>query len=217
MKIYFRAYSLLIGIGLFFLIVNICCFCSSALVVFNYILLAASLLVYILVVGFFRIPKRPISKDSNLLVSPADGTIVAIEKEYENEFLKADCLKVSIFMSVFDVHQNRIPTSGQVIYSKYHKGKYLVAWSPKSSLNNERNTIAIERADGVRLLIRQIAGFVARRIICDVKQGDTVEQGDELGFIMFGSRVDIYLPLSFKPTIALNDKVKGNISIIGYF
>lgn len=217
MKIYFRAYSLLIGIGLFFLIVNICCFCSSALVVFNYILLAASLLVYILVVGFFRIPKRPISKDSNLLVSPADGTIVAIEKEYENEFLKADCLKVSIFMSVFDVHQNRIPTSGQVIYSKYHKGKYLVAWSPKSSLNNERNTIAIERADGVRVLIRQIAGFVARRIICEVKQGDTVEQGDELGFIMFGSRVDIYLPLSFKPTIALNDKVKGNISIIGYF
>lgn len=217
MKIYFRAYSLLIDIGLFFLIVNICCFCSSALVVFNYILLAASLLVYILVVGFFRIPKRPISKDSNLLVSPADGTIVAIEKEYENEFLKADCLKVSIFMSVFDVHQNRIPTSGQVIYSKYHKGKYLVAWSPKSSLNNERNTIAIERADGVRVLIRQIAGFVARRIICEVKQGDTVEQGDVLGFIMFGSRVDIYLPLSFKPTIALNDKVKGNISIIGYF
>ncbi|MGD9978918.1 MAG: phosphatidylserine decarboxylase family protein [Bacteroidales bacterium] len=217
MKIYFRAYPLLIGIGLLFLIVNICCFCSSTLVVFNYILLAASLLVYILVVRFFRIPKRPISKDSNLLVSPADGTIVAIEKEYEDEFLKADCLKVSIFMSVFDVHQNRIPTSGQVIYSKYHKGKYLVAWSPKSSLNNERDSIAIERADGVRVLIRQIAGFVAHRIICGVKQGDAVEQGDELGFIMFGSRVDIYLPLSFKPTIALNDKVKGNISIIGQF
>ncbi len=120
-------------------------------------------------------------------------------------------------MSIFDVHQNRIPTTGQVVYSKYHKGKYLVAWNPKSSLNNERNTVVIQRTDGVQVLIRQIAGFVARRIICNVKQGDAVEQGDELGFIMFGSRVDIYLPLSFKPAVAMNEKVKGNISIIGHF
>ncbi len=180
-------------------------------------MLAVSLLAYFLVVRFFRIPKRLISKDDNLLISPADGTIVAVERVFENEFLKTDCLKVSIFMSIFDVHQNRIPTMGQVVYSKYHKGKYLVAWSPKSSLNNERNTVVIQRTDGVQVLIRQIAGFVARRIICNVKQGDAVEQGDELGFIMFGSRVDIYLPLSFKPAVAMNEKVKGNISIIGHF
>jgi len=183
----------------------------------KFTLLAVSLLVYFLVVRFFRIPKRLILKDDNLLISPADGTIVAVESVFENEFLKTDCLKVSIFMSIFDVHQNRIPTTGQVVYYKYHKGKYLVAWSPKSSLNNERNTVVIQRTDGVQVLIRQIAGFVARRIICNVKQGDVVEQGDELGFIMFGSRVDIYLPLTFKPAVAMNEKVKGNISIIGHF
>lgn len=217
MKIYFKAYPLIIGIGLLILIVNVWWFCSNALMVLNYILLAASLLVYFLVVRFFRIPKRLVSKDNNLLISPADGTVIAVENEFENEFLKADCLKVSIFMSIFDVHQNRIPTTGQVVYSRYHKGKYMVAWNPKSSLNNERNTIVIQRADGVQVLIRQIAGFVARRIICNVKQGDNVEQGDELGFIMFGSRVDLYLPLTFMPKVAVNEKVKGNISIIGHF
>jgi len=217
MKLYFKSYPIIIGIGLLILIVNVWCFCSNIFIGLKFTLLAVSLLAYFLVVRFFRIPKRLISKDDNLLISPADGTIVAVECVFENEFLKTDCHKVSIFMSIFDVHQNRIPTTGQVVYSKYHKGKYLVAWNPKSSLNNERNTVVIQRTDGVQVLIRQIAGFVARRIICNVKQGDAVEQGDELGFIMFGSRVDIYLPLSFKPAVAMNEKVKGNISIIGHF
>ncbi len=217
MKIYFKAYPLLIAIGLFLIAINIWCLNSNAAAGYRYALLAASFLVYFLVVRFFRIPLRVVSKNSDLLLSPADGTIIAIEKMVEEEFLKVECLKVSIFMSIFDVHQNRIPTSGKIIYTKYHKGKYLVAWNPKSSLNNERNTVVIERVDGTRLLVRQIAGFVARRIICNVKQSDTVEQGDELGFIMFGSRVDIFLPVSFRPTVAINDKVKGNLSVIGRF
>jgi len=120
-------------------------------------------------------------------------------------------------MSVLNVHQNRVPVSGRIIYSKHHPGKYLVAWHPKSSLKNERNTAVIETTKGSLVLIRQIAGIVARRIIYNLKAGDVVKQGDELGFIMFGSRVDVFLPLNMNVLIKLNDKVKGNITVLGQF
>ena len=120
-------------------------------------------------------------------------------------------------MSVFNVHQNRIPVSGKVVYSKHHPGKYLVAWHPKSSVKNERHTVVIETNKGELILIRQIAGIVARRIICNVKEGDEVKQGDELGFIMFGSRVDVFSPLNIKINIELKEKTKGNITVLGHF
>ena len=185
--------------------------------VYNIPFIVFSVAFLVLIITFFRLPVRQIKPDENLIYSPADGKVVSIEEVFEDEFLKKECKKVSIFMSVFNVHQNRIPVSGKVVYSKHHPGKYLVAWHPKSSLKNERHTVVIETNNGELILIRQIAGIVARRIICNVKEGDEVKQGDELGFIMFGSRVDVFFSSYRQVMVELNDKVKSNISKIGKF
>ena len=185
--------------------------------VYNIPFIVFSVAFLVLIITFFRLPVRQIKPDENLIYSPADGKLVSIEEVFEDEFLKKECKKVSIFMSVFNVHQNRIPVSGKVVYSKHHPGKYLVAWHPKSSLKNERHTVVIETNNGELILIRQIAGIVARRIICNVKEGDEVKQGDELGFIMFGSRVDVFFSSYRQVMVELNDKVKSNISKIGKF
>jgi phosphatidylserine decarboxylase len=157
-----------------------------------------------LILWFFRIPVRRIKQDESIIYAPADGKIVVVEKTIEQEYFKDERIQVSIFMSPLNVHQNVYPISGEVAYTKYHKGDYLVAWHPKSSTQNERSTIVIRHKNGTEILVRQIAGAVARRICTYSKVGDKAEQGAELGFIKFGSRVDIFLPLNSKIECTLN-------------
>jgi phosphatidylserine decarboxylase len=158
-----------------------------------------------------------IQQNDSILLAPADGKVVVIEEVEETEYFKDKRIQVSIFMSPFNVHINRNPVSGVVKYAKYHPGLYLVAWHPKSSTENERTTIVYESKKGVQLLMRQIAGALARRIVYYVKEGDAVEQGSEMGFIKFGSRVDLFLPLGTKIDVKLNDVVKGGKTSIASF
>ena len=182
-----------------------------------YIILALSLFLFLFLVQFFRSPNIRINQNEKLLFSPAEGKIVIIDNVFEDEYFKANKLQVSIFMSPFNVHVNRNPISGEVDYYKYHPGKYLLAWHPKSSKLNERNTIVIKSKKNIKILMRQIAGTVARRIKCYIKKGDKVNQCEEFGFIKFGSRVDLFLPLDFKLNIKLGDKNHAGITKIGKF
>lgn len=166
------------------------------------------------IVRFFRMPKRELVTNPNKVISAADGTIVVVENVYEPEILKTECIQISTFMSPNNVHVNRYPISGKVIYTKYHNGKYLIANHPKSSTLNERTSVCIEHESGKKILIRQIAGALARRIVCYAKEGETVSQGEELGFIKFGSRVDLFIPLDSEIHIEIEDKVRGGQSII---
>lgn len=176
----------------------------------------AILLLFILILRFFREPLRVAEGEHSNLIAPADGTIVIVKEVYEPEYLKQQCIQVSIFMSVFNVHVNWFPVKGVVEYFKYHPGKYLVAMHPKSSEKNERTTVVINR-EGTRVLIRQIAGLIARRIVCYAKEGTAVNQGDQVGFIKFGSRVDIFLPLDARVQVTKGQKVKGCETIIAKF
>jgi len=160
------------------------------------------------------VPKRIITSDENLVICPADGKVVVIEETTETEYLKDKRIQVSIFMSPLNVHINWYPISGVVKYFKYHKGKYLVAWHPKSSTDNERTTVVVENSKGVSVLFRQIAGAVARRIICYSKPGTEVSQSTEFGFIKFGSRVDVFLPLGSEIKVNINDKVVGSKTVL---
>ena len=174
----------------------------------------ASVVFFILVVQFFRNPDRTINENNNALVyAPADGKVVVIEEAEEGEYFKSKRLQVSIFMSPLNVHVNRNPIGGTVKYFKYHPGKYLVAWHPKSSTENERATVVLSNG-GAEILLRQIAGAVARRIKNYLQVGDEVAQGSEMGFIKFGSRVDLFLPLDSKMKVAIGDTVRGNKTII---
>jgi len=179
-------------------------------------LLFPSLALLIFVISFFRNPNRDINPTEyeNLIISPADGRVIKIENTVEDEYFKKEMLKISIFMSATNVHLNRVPLSGTVIYQKYHPGKNMLAFHPKSSDLNERNTVVIEDKKGNRYLFRQIAGTIARRIRCYVKQGDVVTMGQELGFIKFGSRVDILLPVGTELVVKKNQAVKANRSVI---
>ncbi len=173
-----------------------------------------STIVFLLVLQFFRNPQREILiADDNTIYAPADGKIVVIEETSENEYFQAKRLQVSIFMSPTNVHVNRNPISGTVNYFKYHPGKYLVAWHPKSSDENERTTVVIDTGDE-EILMRQIAGALAKRIVNYLEIGEQVEQGEEMGFIKFGSRVDLYLPLDAKINVKMGQKVKGNRTVI---
>ncbi|MCL2416631.1 MAG: phosphatidylserine decarboxylase family protein [Bacteroidales bacterium] len=167
-----------------------------------------------LVLYFFRMPKRKFTENDNQLISPCDGKIVIIEEVEEPEYFQGKRLQVSVFMSPLNVHVNRYPTNGKVKFYKYHPGKYLVAWNPKSSTLNERTTIVLEHANGKEVLVRQIAGLLARRIVCYSKEGETVKQNQELGFIKFGSRVDLFLPLDAKVLVKHDQVVKGGITAL---
>ncbi len=180
----------------------------------NNIILGVMIIFYLLILQFFRSPKFVINKDEKHILAPADGKVVVIEDTEETEYFNEKRKQISIFMSPVNVHVNRSPISGTVKFCKYHAGKYLVAWHPKSSTENERTTIVVEGKNGVEVLFRQIAGAVARRIKWYVKEGDMVEQGGEFGFIKFGSRVDIYLPLDAKVNVAIGDKTKGGRTVI---
>ena len=173
-----------------------------------------SLILLVFILWFFRNPKRNILKNPEIILSPADGKVVLIKEVDELEFFNDKKLKVSIFLSPLDIHVNRYPASGKILYSKYHKGKYLVAWHPKSSDKNERSTVVIENKKFGKIMYRQIAGAIARRIVNYAKVNSYVEQGDDSGFIKFGSRVDIFLSKDCKLKVNVGDKVKGGITVI---
>ena len=183
----------------------------------SYSILGLSLFLFLFIVQFFRSPTININQNDEVLYSPAEGKVVIIDKVFEDEYFKANKMQISIFMSPLNVHVNRNPISGEVDYYKYHPGKYLLAWHPKSSKLNERNTIVISSKKNIKILMRQIAGTVARRIKCYIKTGDKVSQWEEFGFIKFGSRVDLFLPLDFKLNIKLGDKTYAGITKIGKF
>lgn len=182
----------------------------------HYAIWIALALLFLWIVKFFRFPRRIISPDESLVLSPADGKIVAIEEVFEPEYFKEKRIQVSVFMSPNNVHVNWSPISGTVKFMKYHPGKYLVAWHPKSSTDNERTSIVIQNHSGVEILLRQIAGALARRIVCYAREGNGIRQGDEFGFIKFGSRVDIFLPLDAEINVKIGQKVSGKQSVIAY-
>ena len=173
-----------------------------------------SLLLFIIVLQFFRNPKRTFTSGDNFVICPADGKVVVIEETEEGEYFKDKRLQVSIFMSPVNVHINRNPISGVVKFFKYHPGKYLAAWNPKSSTENERTTTVVAHANGTPILFRQIAGALARRIVWYIKEGDEVVQAEQFGFIKFGSRVDIFLPVGTKVNLQLDQVVKGGITVL---
>lgn len=178
------------------------------------ILVGVLLLFFILILQFFRNPKRNIISNNDNVISPVDGKVVVIEEVFEKEFFNEKRLQISVFMSPINVHITRYPVGGNVILSKYHPGKYLVAWHPKSSEENERTTVVVKSETFGNVLHRQIAGALAKRIVNYAKEGEMVAQGSESGFIKFGSRVDVFLPLDVKVNVKLNQKVKGGISIL---
>lgn len=181
------------------------------------IIQVVSLVFFIIILQFFRDPKVVTPINEEHIIAPADGKVVVIEEVEEPEYFKGKRLQVSIFMSPFNVHVNRNPVSGLVTYDKYHPGKYLVAWHPKSSTENERTTFVIQARNGQEVLFRQIAGALAKRIKWYIKKGQPVKQGGEMGFIKFGSRIDLYLPLNTTVDVAIGDKVKGGLTKIATF
>jgi phosphatidylserine decarboxylase len=181
------------------------------------LMVVVSLILLGLVVQFFRIPNRPLTFHDRQVVAPADGTVVVIEETEEAEYFKDRRRQISIFMSPLNVHVNRNPVSGVVKYFRYYPGKYLVAWHPKSSTENERTTVVLEMKSGVQVLFRQIAGAVARRIVWYVKENQPVEQGSEMGFIKFGSRVDVFIPLDAEVKVKIGDKMKGGVTVLAEF
>ncbi len=210
-----EGFSLII---LFFILVSadvvILEFLFDELSSFKSILQIFSLLIFVFILWFFRNPKRNIIKNPELILSPADGKVISIKEVNELEYFKDKKLQISIFLSPLDIHVNRYPVSGEVLYSKYHKGNYLVAWHPKSSEKNERTTIVIKNKKFGEVMYRQIAGALARRIVNYAKVNSNVEQGDDSGFIKFGSRVDLFLSKDSNLKIKVGDKVKGGLTII---
>lgn len=182
--------------------------------IWSLIILIPLLILYGLVFWFFRVPNRDIVDHKENVIAPVDGKVVMIKEIFEDEFLKRKAIQVSIFMSPLNVHICRYPVSGKVIYKKYHPGKYLVAWHEKSSTENERTTVAVESLTNHKVVFRQIAGYVARRIVFYCNEGDTSKAGHEFGFIKFGSRMDVFLPLDTEITCKIGDKTKGGIDVI---
>ncbi|HEY3403064.1 MAG TPA: phosphatidylserine decarboxylase family protein [Ohtaekwangia sp.] len=176
--------------------------------------IAVSVIFYLIILQFFRSPIFTISKNDRHILAPADGKVVVIEETEEPEYLKGKRKQISIFMSPVNVHVNRMPIGGSISFYKYHPGKYLVAWHPKSSTENERTTVVVKTKEGVEILFRQIAGALARRIKCYVKENQKLEQGDEFGFIKFGSRVDIFLPLNATVKVNIGQITKGGRTVI---
>ncbi|MCU0325550.1 MAG: phosphatidylserine decarboxylase family protein [Spirosomaceae bacterium] len=179
-----------------------------------YLFIGTGLFIFLVILQFFRVPVRQTTINPNHIIAPADGKVVAIEEVVETEYFKGPRRQVSIFMSPINVHINFNPLSGIVSYFKYHPGKYLYAWDPKSSTDNERTTVVVKHDNGTEVLFRQIAGALARRICWYVNEGDKVTQGKEFGFIKFGSRVDVFLPLDAKVLVKIGDKPVGGETVI---
>jgi phosphatidylserine decarboxylase len=215
MKIHKEGYvSLIIAIIIFALIsLAAYFFISEYSILIAWLVLVISFALLIFLFSFFRIPNRLHTTGEDSIIAPCDGTVVVIEEVEPDEYFKDRRLQLSIFMSPLNVHVNRNPVSGAVTYSQYHKGKYLVAWHPKSSTENERHSV-VYKTSGKELLVKQIAGALAKRIVNYLEPGDEVMQGSEMGFIKFGSRVDLLLPLDAKVEVKINDKVKGGVTVL---
>lgn len=166
-------------------------------------------LLFALVVRFFRVPKRMSVMDKDLVVAPCDGKVVQVREVVEDEYLHTNCVQISVFMSVFNVHVNYYPVGGKILYSKHHQGAYIVASYPKASVLNERTSIAVETTDGVKVLFRQIAGYIARRIVCYAEAGEQAQQTSQVGFIKFGSRMDVFIPVGSQINVKVGDKVRA--------
>ncbi|MGF2411867.1 phosphatidylserine decarboxylase family protein [Ferruginibacter sp.] len=188
-------------------------FFSASLPALCWVIFFATLFLLLFLISFFRLPARQLTTGDNLVVSPADGKVVVIEEIIDVEYFNAKRLQVSVFMSPANVHVNRNPISGDVVYNQYHKGKYLVAWNPKSSTENERHSVVIKK-DNTEILVKQIAGALAKRIVNYLQVGQKVKQTDEMGFIKFGSRVDLLLPVGTKINVELNQVVQGGVTVI---
>ena len=215
MKIHKEGYQSIGIAALLFGIINLFSFnfLSSNYPWLAILIFAITILLFLFIISFFRIPNRLLTDDEKQIICPADGKVVVIEETVDEEFFKDKRIQVSIFMSPANVHVNRNPISGAVMYSKYHKGKYLVAWHPKSSTENERHSVVLQNENG-ELLVKQIAGALAKRIVNYLSPGHMVSQGSEMGFIKFGSRVDVLLPLNAKVQVQLNQTVKGGITVL---
>ncbi|MGB3006928.1 MAG: phosphatidylserine decarboxylase family protein [Chitinophagaceae bacterium] len=188
-------------------------FLSSSMPIISLLIFLLTLGLLLFLISFFRIPKRQLTIQENAIIAPADGKVVVIEEVQADEYFSDRRIQVSIFMSPLNVHVNRNPVSGEVIYSQYHKGKYLVAWHPKSSTENERHSVVYQK-NGKEILVKQIAGAVAKRICNYLKPGMQVKQTDEMGFIKLGSRVDLLLPLDAKINVKIGDKPIGGVTVI---
>ncbi len=218
MTIHREGYRIIGVSALILAVVNIFCFYffAESLTWIAYILLLISFVLFFFIVYFFRIPKRAYTYSETKIVAPADGKVVVIEQVNDTEYFHDERIQVSIFMSPVNVHINRVPVDGTVIYNHYHKGKYLVAWHPKSSVLNERHSIVLENANGT-VLVKQIAGALAKRICNYAVPGKIFKQGEEFGFIKFGSRVDLLLPLNANIEVQLGETVKSGVSVIASF
>lgn len=214
MKIHKEGYTTIVLTILILSIINFLIYKYFPLLILQIIIVLASTILFYLILHFFRNPVRNVEINNNHIIAPSDGKLVVVEDVFENEFLKEDCTQLSIFMSPLNVHKQWYPVNGKIIYSKNHKGKYLVAWHPKSSLENERSTIVIETEQSHKILFRQIAGAVARRICNYSKEGVIVNQKMEAGFIKFGSRIDVFIPKKAKIKVSLNDIIIGGKTIL---
>lgn len=210
--------SIIIAVILFLLINSIACkFLLPNHTFIFYLLLAITFTLLVLVVSFFRVPARNYTINENAVIAPCDGKVVVIEEVQPDEYFSDRRLQISIFMSPLNVHVNRNPVSGEVVYSQYHKGKYLVAWHPKSSTENERHTNVYRTKNGKEVLTKQIAGALAKRIVNYLPVGANVQQADEMGFIKFGSRVDVLLPLDAKVQVKIGDITKGGVTVLAHW
>jgi phosphatidylserine decarboxylase len=201
-----------------FIMVNLITFnfLSSGMPVLTWLLFAVTLFLLLFIISFFRIPARVTPPNEHAIYSPCDGKVVVIEEVEDVEYFKDKRIQLSVFMSPANVHVNMNPVAGEVIYSQYHKGKYLVAWHPKSSTENERHSVVLQNS-GVTILVKQIAGALAKRIVNYLAPGQKVEQGGELGFIKFGSRVDLLLPVGTKINVQLNQKVQAGVTVLAEY
>jgi phosphatidylserine decarboxylase len=215
MTIHKEGYKIIAWSTILFGVVNILSFyfLSFSVPLLSWLIFIATVVFLGLIISFFRIPKRTLTIQEDAIVAPADGKVVVIEEVQADEYFTDRRIQVSIFMSPLNVHVNRNPVSGEVAYSQYHKGKYLVAWHPKSSTENERHSV-VYRKDGKEILVKQIAGAVAKRIINYLQPGQKVKQAEEMGFIKFGSRVDLLLPLDAKIHVKIGDKPQGGVTVI---
>lgn len=216
MYIHKEGYRLLLStLAIFVAITVLMIVFTKQLNFFNWLLIVIMFGFWLALASFFRIPKRVFTEDSQRYIAPADGTICTIEQTFEKEYLNCECLMVSVFMYGTDVHVNRYPVDGTVEYVKYHKGNYFIASYPKSSIMNERASVGMRLENGQKILLRQVAGVMARRIVCYAREGERVKQNQEMGFIKFGSRVDLFLPLDTELDVALEDVVRNGMSPIG--
>lgn len=216
MKIHKEGYGLIVGIFVVLLAINLSFWAFCKIYWLNITISVISAILYLLVINFFRYIERkhPLSNDNKAVVAPADGKVVVVEEVEETQILGERCIQVSIFMNIFNMHVNWIPVNGVVVYSSHQKGRFMAANLPKASTENERSAVVIRTADDKRVLVRQVAGAVAQRIVTYPKVGDKVNIDQNLGFIKFGSRVDIYLPLGTEVLVKVGDKTDGNITTI---